>query len=178
MPDIKLKELLENGGMMFMLEKEKGVHEEDEVIVPQIGRMSYKNLKKNVEGKAKDLYARIKRGDFKSIGDNMLEIFSHFVRVARAYSEGSKVPQGTMFKESFDKGQTNFNEIMIKRDFWKIDEATDYVVLKPKELGEGVPIRVKIDDEGYLLIKDKDGKLIFIHPSQITQLKKFLAKVK
>ena len=66
-------------------------------------------------------------------------------------------------------------ELMIKRKFWKMDEATD-VVLKPKEVGEGVPIRVKIDDEGYLILKDKEGKMIFLHPTQIPQLKKFLSK--
>lgn len=50
--------------------------------------------------------------------------------------------------------------------------------LKPKELGEGIPVTVHIDDEGYLVLKDKEGKMIFLHPTQIPQLKKFLTKVK
>lgn len=52
------------------------------------------------------------------------------------------------------------------------------IVLKPKEIGEGVPVTVHIDSEGYLVLKDKEGQMIFLHPDQIPQLKKFLAKVK
>jgi len=59
-----------------------------------------------------------------------------------------------------------------------LPEATQKVVLKPEELGEGVPVTVHIDDEGYLILKDRQGKMIFLHPTQIPQLKKYLAKVK
>ena len=99
MPHVKLTDLIENGGMMLFLEKEKGVMDDEEIVVPQIGRMTYKQLKKNVEGKAIDLAKKIKRGDYDKIADNQLEIFSHLVRVAKAYKEGSKVPLSTMFKE-------------------------------------------------------------------------------
>lgn len=52
------------------------------------------------------------------------------------------------------------------------------ILLKPKELGEGVSVTVHIDDEGYLVLEDTKGQMIFLHPTQIPQLKKFLAKVK
>ena len=69
-------------------------------------------------------------------------------------------------------------ELMIKRDFWKVDEAKR-VELKPSEVGEGVPVTVHIDDEDYLVFKiPTTGTMIFLHPSQIKQLKKFLSKVK
>ena len=54
-----------------------------------------------------------------------------------------------------------------------VSEATK-VLLKSKESGEGVPVTVHIDDEGYLVLKDKKGQMIFLHPTQIPQLKKFL----
>ena len=95
---INLKDLIENGGMMFMLEKDGGVHEDDEIVIPQIGRMTFKQLKKNIEGKTKDLNAKIKRGEYDKITDSMLEVLSHLIRVARAYKEGTKVPLGTSFK--------------------------------------------------------------------------------
>ena len=60
-----------------------------------------------------------------------------------------------------------------------LPEVTSKVTLKPKELGEGVPVTIHIDDEGYLIFKEpRTGQHIFLHPSQIPQLKKFLAKVK
>jgi guanylate kinase len=58
-----------------------------------------------------------------------------------------------------------------------VGEATR-VLLKPKEIGEGIPVTVHIDDEGYLILKDKEGKMIFLHPHQIQQLHKFLMKNK
>jgi hypothetical protein len=60
----------------------------------------------------------------------------------------------------------------------KLNEKTSRVLLKPKELGEGVPVTVHIDDEGYLILKDKQGKMIFLHPSQVVQLYKFITKIK
>ena len=68
-------------------------------------------------------------------------------------------------------------ELMVSRKFWKVDEAKK-VVLKPKEVGEGTPVTVYVDDEGYLVLKDKEGKTIFLHPTQILQLKKFIQKIK
>jgi len=59
-----------------------------------------------------------------------------------------------------------------------IPEATNKVLLKPKELGEGVPVTVHIDEDGYLVLKDKEGKMIFLHPTQAVQLHKFLMKNK
>ena len=57
-------------------------------------------------------------------------------------------------------------EKMMKQDDWKkilyenkLNEVIGKVVLKPKELGEGVPVTVHIDDEGYLVLKDKKGIL-------------------
>lgn len=98
MPNVSLKQLMEAGGMMLFLEKEKGVHPDDEITIPQIGRMTYKQLAKNIELKVLDLAKTIKRGDFDKISDRQLETFSHFVRVAKAYKEGSKVPLETKFK--------------------------------------------------------------------------------
>ena len=60
-----------------------------------------------------------------------------------------------------------------------LPEATNKVRLKPDELGEGVPVSVHIDDEGYLIFKEpRTGQHIFLHPSQIPQLNKFLMKNK
>lgn len=60
-----------------------------------------------------------------------------------------------------------------------LPEVTSRVILKPKERGEGVPLTVHIDGEGYLVFKEPSaGTMIFLHPTQIPQLKKFLMKVK
>jgi len=99
MPHVKLTDLM-NNGMMFMLEKVKGVRDDEEIVVPQIGRMTFQQLKKNVEGKAIDLANKIKSGQYDKIEDNQLEIFSHLVRVAKAYNQGTKVPLTTMFRKS------------------------------------------------------------------------------
>lgn len=98
---IKIKKLIEstNFGMAFMLEKKnKSVLDGDEIVIPQVGRMLYSQLKKNIEGKASDLAKIIKQGDYSKVSDRQLELLSHFVRVARAYQEGSKVPLETKFK--------------------------------------------------------------------------------
>ncbi len=58
------------------------------------------------------------------------------------------------------------------------EKTTSKVVLKSKEMGEGVPVTIHIDDEGYLVLKDKQGKMIFLHPTQIQQLHRFLIKNK
>lgn len=118
---IKLSDLMGNGGMMFMLEKKKGVKEDDEIIIPQIGRMLFSQLKKNVEGKAKDLYDRIKKGQYDRISDSMLELFSHFVRVARSYQKGEKVPSSTLFKES-----SEVNELTVQRTLWSSNDLKEY----------------------------------------------------
>lgn len=93
---IKLKEI---AGIGFMMEKKKGVLPDDEVVVPNIGKMLYKQLENNVEGKAQNLASKINRHDYDKITDTMLETFCHLVRVARAYKTGGKVPLSTMFKE-------------------------------------------------------------------------------
>lgn len=58
-----------------------------------------------------------------------------------------------------------------------VSEATK-VLLKPKEIGEGVNTEVYIDKDGYLVLINKPGQMVFLHSTQISQLKKFLAKVK
>jgi len=95
---IKLLEYAGNGGMKLYLEKKKGVQEDDEVVIPQVGRMLYSQLKKNVDGKVKDFANIMKKGDYSKMTDRQLELLSHFIRVARAYQEGSKVPLETKFK--------------------------------------------------------------------------------
>ena len=57
-------------------------------------------------------------------------------------------------------------------------EVTSRVILKPKELGSGVSVTVHIDDEGYLVLKDKKGQMIFLHPTQVVQLYKFITKIR
>lgn len=94
---IRLSEILGGG---FILEKKKGVLDDDEIVIPNVGKMLFRQLKKSVEVKAKDLYDRIKKGEYDRISDSMLETFSHLTRVARSYSVGEKVPQSTLFKES------------------------------------------------------------------------------
>ena len=57
-------------------------------------------------------------------------------------------------------------------------ESNKRVKIKPKSLGDGVTIEAGIDDEGYIVFKDGTGNMIFFHPDQIPQLKKFLSTVK
>jgi hypothetical protein len=59
-----------------------------------------------------------------------------------------------------------------------LDEAQNKAKIKPKSLGDGVTIDVSIDDEGYLVLKDGTGNMIFFHPDQIPELKKYLSRVK
>lgn len=70
------------------------------------------------------------------------------------------------------------SELLSRRKFWKINEATKKIRLKPKELGEGVPVDAYFDDENYLVLRDKEGKNIFLHPYQVKQLHNFLMKNK
>lgn len=65
---------------------------------------------------------------------------------------------------------------IIKDEIIKLYEAK--VILKPKELGDGVPVTIYIDDEGDLIMTNKQGGMISFHSDQIPQLKKYLAKVK
>ena len=75
-------------------------------------------------------------------------------------------------------GDINLAELVVRKKFYKMNETSGKVVFKPKELGEGVPVTAHIDDENYLVLKDTEGNMIFLHPTQIPQLKKFLQKVK
>lgn len=97
---VKLKEFLISG--KIVTEKKKGVLDDDEVLIPGIGRMLYKQLKKNIELKSKDLHDRVRKGEYDRISDSMLEVFSHMVRVSRSYQTGDKVPSSTLFKEFVD----------------------------------------------------------------------------
>lgn len=105
MARIKLSELIERNEVVL---------DDDEIVVPQLGKMKYGQLKKNIEGKAIDLVNKIKKGDYNKIADNQLELFSHLIRVARAYKEGKNVPTSTFFKEE--------STPMIRRDFWKLKD--------------------------------------------------------
>jgi hypothetical protein len=59
-----------------------------------------------------------------------------------------------------------------------LDEVQNKVKIKPKDIGDGVTIEAKIDDEGYLVFTDGTGNMIFFHPDQISQLKKYLQGVR
>ena len=95
---VQLTSLLKNGGMMYELQKKKGVLDDDEVLIPQVGRMLYKQLKSNIDDKIKDILKSSQSGKYE-ISDRALETLSHFIRVARAYKDGTKVPMSTKFKE-------------------------------------------------------------------------------
>ena len=78
-----------------------------------------------------------------------------------------------------EEADINLAELVVGRKFWKMNEAKGLkTTLKTAELGEGIPVDLYFDDEGYLVLKTSNGDMIFLHPYQIPQLKKFLQKVK
>lgn len=59
-----------------------------------------------------------------------------------------------------------------------LDEVQNKVKIKPKSLGDGVTVEASIDDEGYLIFGDGTGNIIFFHPDQFSQLKKYIQGVR
>ena len=74
---IKMKDILLNE------KKEK----DDIIYVPGVGRYDYKGLKRNVEGKIKDLMKRNKKGDHTGIGKNQLSVLSAMWVALKEYEE-------------------------------------------------------------------------------------------
>ena len=60
---------------------------EDEIYVPGLARYDYKGLKRNVEGKIKDLMKRNKKGDHTGIGKNQMSVLSAMWEALSEYEE-------------------------------------------------------------------------------------------
>ena len=60
---------------------------EDLIYVQGIGRYDYKGLKRNVEGKIKDLMRRNKKGDHTGIGKNQISVLSAMWVALKEYEE-------------------------------------------------------------------------------------------
>ena len=60
---------------------------EDLIYVQGIGRYDYKGLKRNVEGKIKDLMRRNKKGDHTGIGKNQMSVLSAMWEALSEYEE-------------------------------------------------------------------------------------------
>ena len=60
---------------------------EDLIYVQGIGRYDYKCLKRNVEGKIKDLMKRNKKGDHTGIGKNQISVLSAMWVALSEYEE-------------------------------------------------------------------------------------------
>ena len=60
---------------------------EDLIYVQGIGRYDYKGLKRNVEGKIKDLMRRNKKGDHTGIGKNQISVLSAMWVALSEYEE-------------------------------------------------------------------------------------------
>ena len=72
---MKLKDLLK--------EKKK----EDIIYVPGLAGYSYKGLKRNIEGKLKDLTKRNKKGDHTGIGKNQFSVLTAMWVALKEYEE-------------------------------------------------------------------------------------------
>ena len=62
---------------------------DDLIYVQGIGRYDYKGLKRNVEGKIKDLARRNKKGDHSGIGENQFNVLSAMWVALKEYEENN-----------------------------------------------------------------------------------------
>ena len=60
---------------------------DDLIYVPGVARYDYKGLKRNVEGKIKDLMKRNKKGDHTGIGKNQISVLSAMWVALSEYEE-------------------------------------------------------------------------------------------
>jgi len=74
-------------------------NDNEPIVVQGVGQFTVGSLKKNLINKLKDMTTRAQRGDFSSLGDNELEVFSHFWRTLSSVEGGQQPPKFTMFKK-------------------------------------------------------------------------------
>ena len=93
--DMKLTDILKEAGIEMgkvYTDKDKppfqvNEKKEDIIYVPGLAGYSYKGLKKNIEGKLKDLTKRNKKGDHTGVGKNQLSVLSAMWVALKEYEE-------------------------------------------------------------------------------------------
>ena len=78
---------LTNKGTALVPVTVEGKLSEDKVHVPGLATYSYKGLKKNVEGKIKDLLKRNKKGEHTGVGESQLRTFTAMWVALKDYEE-------------------------------------------------------------------------------------------
>ena len=89
----KLTDILKEAGISGKIftgqafESKLNEKKEDIIYVPGLAGYSYKGLKRNIEGKLKDLTKRNKKGDHTGIGKNQLSVLSAMWIALKEYEE-------------------------------------------------------------------------------------------